>query len=191
MALSNWDTLAVDENGEPTNGVINSKGGVSVAIYKNWLYVRDKKAWRKGGDYINDTMMEVTEGELKYFDVKIMAKRGPKNGVYVIVETPTFGEDRQIMVGIGCYGYSDDEVGTWCGIQQAEIDFLKAMLTEKDEYGFVHDEKITNIDLTKALRFNQGDAFFADNLTLEIPATSPGEATEPMLMTMLKKKEEK
>ena len=45
MALSNWATLAWDENGEPCDGRLEAEG-ISIAIYKNWIYVRDEKAWK-------------------------------------------------------------------------------------------------------------------------------------------------
>lgn len=45
VALSNWDTLAIDHNNNSINGVIKSKMGVTVRIYKNWLYIEDNIAW--------------------------------------------------------------------------------------------------------------------------------------------------
>ena len=59
MALSNWDTFAVDEKGEPTDGRFTSALGVEVEIYKNWLYVRDEQAWRDGGRFVSPTVMSM------------------------------------------------------------------------------------------------------------------------------------
>ena len=129
MALSNWDTFAVDEQSKPTNGCIVSSLGVRVEIYKNWLYVHDDKGWQEGEVYVKDLVAEIREGVLTYKDIHITAHRGPKGGIYVIVET---GRDktRQIMVGIGCYGFVGDE---FVGVQQTEIEHLRAMMDEHED----------------------------------------------------------
>src|SRR5271154_4408257 len=85
MALSNWDTLAVDEKGEPCSGSFVSPLGIEIEIYKNWLYVRDAKAWVESDHcFTNDTIMQIENGKLRYKDVEITAIRGPKNGVYCV-----------------------------------------------------------------------------------------------------------
>ncbi len=149
MALSNWDTLALDESGRPTNGVFTSPLGIVVEIYKNWLYVRDSKGWESGGGYVEPTIMEIQHGSLSYKDVQISAIRGPKNGVYCVVQSavyptpiagvcptcqakkggwhgvkcPSFVRVKHlVMVGIGCYGYS--ESGDWLGVEAADKQLL-------------------------------------------------------------------
>jgi hypothetical protein len=254
MALSNWDTLAVDENGESTNGVFISKLGVSVEFYKNWLYVRDEKAWQDGGRFVSPTVMQIEEGTLSYKDVNIVARRGPQNGVYAVIQTtiypPTITEDCSkckvkakayrheascpdfvdtkyvVMVGCGVYGYSGEE---WVGVtddskkflidwtqgsEKIEVplprlmfnklfsdDQIRAALALKgqvvsrftDENVFVEsdshhfEDHIRKLDLSKALRFNQGDAYFANKVGTDIPATPPGTAQEPWLTQALKK----
>lgn len=90
MALSNWETLAVNAKGEPINGVFVSKLGVSVEFYKNWLYVRDPKGWLEGGHFIEPTVMKVESCELAYKDVRIIAKRGPQDGIYAVIYSQRF-----------------------------------------------------------------------------------------------------
>lgn len=132
MALSNWDTLAVNQDGDPVAGTLVSPMGVEVAIYKNWLYVRDAKAWREGGAYVADTVMEIREGVIRYLDVDIHAARGPQEGVYAVVEARpprvplveaceacgakagsrhhVWGcavEPRIVMIGCGVYGFAE------------------------------------------------------------------------------------
>lgn len=207
MALSNWDTLAINEKGESTNGVFTSPLGVSVEFYKNWLYVRDEKGWQDGGAYIEPTVMEVMSGDLVYKDVHIVAKRGPKNGIYAVIWFHKYAKKKEdekfgALVGVGCCGYSDS--GEWVGIEKTEVDFLRAMLDEhmvedlrdmmpdsmkgglSEEQAmhtyYTFDEKIRCINLEGGLRFNQGDAYFATHIGTEIPATEPGEA-EPTMMS--------
>lgn len=137
MALSNWDTLALDEKSKPTNGVITSPLGVEVEIYKNWLYIRDKKAWQKGGRYVEPTIATVQFGEMSYKDVQIHAVRGPKEGVYCVVEA---GE-KDIMVGCGIYGFTGG--GRWVGVCKKEVDFLRRWITSYETERMI--EPILNI----------------------------------------------
>jgi len=253
MALSNWDTLAVDENGESTNGIFTSPNGVSVEFYKNWLYVRDKKGWQEGGRFVEPTVMQVDNGTLSYKDVSICAIRGPQNGVYAVVEStiypPHLTEDcakckakaksywhekncadfvdtkHLVMIGCGVYGYDGEE---WVGVDDESKKFLASWIQKADQdelamprslfnklsgeaeikahfatkgqtvtrvteenvfiayesFGF--EEHVRKIDLSKALRFNQGDAFFANKVGTDIPATPTGTAEEPWLTKMLK-----
>jgi hypothetical protein len=154
MALSNWDTLAVDETGQATNGVFESPLGVKVQIYKNWLYVTDPRAWREGGAFVANTIMEVNEGYLRYLDISIWAKRGLKNGVYAVVWTHKYNPfEVKCMIGIGCSGYKDQveeqlkKLGrllecsdAWCsGSGSDGKHFIHNF--ETGEYIVYHDEK--------------------------------------------------
>lgn len=157
MALSNWDLMAVNAKGEPTNGIFVSKSKVTVEIYKNWIYIRDPEAWRDGGPYVNDTVAQVNDGNLQYKDVHIAAKRGPKNGIYAVVTSKRYdhappkgckhcgrksepgkkGEKEfhagncpvvfDAMLGIGCYAYEGDK---FVGVTQKEVKFLKDWVNE-------------------------------------------------------------
>lgn len=246
MALSNWDTLAVDHTGKPCRGLFTSPKGISVEFYKNWLYVRDPKAWHEGSSYVKPTIMQISHGSLTYGDVQIEAIRGPKNGIYALVYSTQYPDYRidegkvsitegsklkdpvtTGMVGIGCYGFRNeadiilpemgrkpepgDDWGTsstfggglpdrhvlhnyrtgeeiecrevsmeelWAGVEQAEVDFLKKFLDDEDSS---FPDEFRKLDLSNAVRFNQGDAFFADHLGADVPGTAPGETKEPMI----------
>lgn len=240
MALSNWDTLAVDHKGESVGGSWTSPAGVTVEFYKNWLYVRHPKAWTKASSFIKPVIMQINSGDFTYLDVNIHAVRGPKNGVYAAIWTSKYQEQSKEkgapyvpptvtgMVGIGCYGFKNEvdlvlaekgrkpEPGDfwnshqsnksgewrhflenwrevngaltkvesieykgydlddlWVGVEKAEIEFLQKFLKDEDN-GI--PEELGNIDLTKATRFNQGDAFFAEKLGAPLPGTLPGES---------------
>jgi hypothetical protein len=248
MALSNWDTMAVNAKGEPTNGVFTSKLGVTVEIYKNWLYLRDEKAWQEGGRFVKSTVGQIESGVLTYKDVSIVAKRGPQGGVYCVVkserydyvgrngckickrparqEKPDWQGKRQrnfhesgcpvvfdAMIGIGCYAYKGQR---FVGVQKKSLAFLRRWLNESrvermnlsgttywtDDKGrkrvtrnkprwkkyrsYSFDEHVRAIPLTKTLRFNQGDAFFARNLKFKVPATKPGKGGETILMRSIR-----
>jgi len=188
MALSNWDTLAVDHNNNFINGAIKSKMGVIVEIYKNWLYISDNVAWQNGS-YAKPVVSEIHYGSLIYKDVFIYAKRGPQQGVYCIVHTPIYinkNEKPNLMVGIGCYGYDGDN---WVGVRHESVDFLTEMLSSNlEDLPLEYKNIIENLDLRAALRFNQGDNYFANNLGFNSPSSKVGTAKEPVLTKIIKTK---
>jgi hypothetical protein len=114
MALSNWDTLAFNSEGEPCNGVFEGFDGQSCAIYKNWLYVRDPKMWSKDRSFVEPTIAEFSHGEMRLSGMTIVGERGPQNAIFVYVEATKYGDEKKgeetvtkRMAGIGCYGFSD------------------------------------------------------------------------------------
>ncbi len=138
MALSNWDTLAIDLDGKPVNGVfVSPKTGIKVELYKNWVYIHDTKGWREGGRFVNDTVAEIQEGDLSIHDIHIRAIRGPQNGIFVAcwtVEWPKSetGETKPIykgMIGCGVYGF---EGGDWIGVSKESFKFLQDWISKKE-----------------------------------------------------------
>lgn len=120
MALGNWAYFSLNEKSEHTSGTLHSEFGVQVETYKNWLYVGDEKAWDEKSGSAKPTVMEIHEGDLLYKDVQIVARRGPKNGIYFVACSPCYCP-KQIMVGIGVYGYNNSN---WVGIEIADKQFL-------------------------------------------------------------------
>ena len=135
MALSNWDTLAVGLDGKPQSGFFVSPGGVEVSIYKNWIYVRDPKAWRDGGHFVKDTIMEINHGSVQYHDVEIQAVRGPQSGVYVVCWHVNYGNGSDEptkytgMIGCGVSGYEDEG---WVGVKPESVEFLQKWISNKE-----------------------------------------------------------
>ena len=210
MALSNWDTLAIDTDGNPSTGEF-VKEEVVVAIYKNWLYLRDTTAWTPTCGFCEHTVAQVNEGDVEYKSLRILAKRGPQNGVFAIVQAG-FGKDLAVMVGCGVDGYShppwpcghqdtatmlcgpdhEDWVcgecaspipkSEWVGVGEESRSFLAAMIVEE----FSADEAAPLLQgLKSGVRFNQGDAYFARELGAKIPATPLGEAESTILQQVV------
>ncbi len=140
MALSSWDTLAVDLNGEPQEGFFVSPDGVQVSIYKNWIYVDDPKAWREKGNFTKSTIMEMHHGDIHYHDVEIRAIRGPQYGVYVACWHADYSCKPAKFVGmIGCgvSGYAetkDDEDPIWVGVTPESVEFLQKWISHKERH---------------------------------------------------------
>jgi len=182
MALSNWDTLAFDMEGRPTNGSIRSeKTGVGISIYKNWLYIYDEKVWDKNSEYISPCVGEVWQGEVRYKDITVLAKRGPKVGIYTIVIVDRY-DIKDIMFGIGCYGYIDDGKGDYefVGVEDNEVSYLFDFI-ESEKY----DKYVSEVKKGELLRFNQGDMYFAGELGTNVPTTPTGETLKPIIETII------
>jgi hypothetical protein len=220
MALSNWDTAAIDLDGNPVTGVVRSPLGVVVRIYKNWLYVEDAEAY-KGGGFTSPVVAHINEGSLVYRDVFIEAVRGPQSGVYVVAWSYRDPNDYKAgmvgMVGCGVHGYDDR---TFVGVKPESLQWLQDRLRAKHVVtgqilhssvydgvkGSWTDDKIVlnpydvwdwdvpdsarQLDVRSAVRFNQGDAFFASHVGFDIPGTSAGDAQPTIMSQMLKPTEE-
>ncbi len=219
MALSNWDTLAVDLKGEPQAGWFESPGGVRVEIYKNWLYVHDTKAWREKGSYSKDTVMQIQHGELHYHDVEIRAIRGPQNGVYVGCWHAEYNSDPKVpteytgIFGCGVYGYDDK---TWVGVTPECVEFLQKFVSHKERmwtdeeieemvatlanpdlspeeyrqwlqesFDFDFPEEIMGVKFDQAMRYNQGNMYFAEKVGMDLEATKPGNSEEPTMNSLI------
>jgi hypothetical protein len=209
MALSNYDTLVIDEKGKSINGVFVSPLGVRVEFYKNWLYVQDERAWQAGGAHVKPTVMEVREGDIKYKDVQILAFRGPQNGIYAVVWNWDHKKDvTSGMIGCGVYAYSGKK---FVGVRKQSARWLRKKLNETYTYsmlmpvlskrkGTTYDMKQKDCTaplydvpkefqgkgLEQGLRFNQGDAYFARASGRSTPASKCGEPSTPILTQMLK-----
>lgn len=109
MALSNWDTLAFNEDGLACNGVMEGIDGANVEIYKNWLYVRDPKTWTSDSHFVKPTIAEVTDGSADIAGFHIEAMRhAPQQAIFALVTYPRHGLNEPCwMAGIGCSGYSN------------------------------------------------------------------------------------
>jgi len=211
MAVSNWDTLALNEKGEPIRGSYVSPAGVEVTIYKNCVYVRDERAWTSDIGWAEPTVMQIREGDVAYKDVSIRAVRGPQAGVYVAAFHVDWEPEKRVvsgMIGVGAAAYLNN--GEYAGVQPECVEFLRDGLLfkshreqrdlwgsnrakkfvsdmtdeerklwpnivvidddtiEYDVYDFEIPDEIREIDMSKALRVNQGDLYFSPVMTQAI-----------------------
>lgn len=90
------------------------------------------------------------------------------------------------MVGIGCYGYNAEY---WMGVHPRSVDFLAKMLSSNsDDLPMEYQKIVENLDLESALRFNQGDDYFASKLHFNTPSSKVGKTGEPILTKMIRDK---
>lgn len=104
MALSNWDTLAIDRNGKSCVGKTNFKTGINIEIYKNWVYLFSKKNWSDETGFGKPYIGSINEGEGSILGINYNAKRGLQSGIYIFV-TKWQNKVKKYFAGIGCYGY--------------------------------------------------------------------------------------
>jgi len=216
VALSNWDTMAINERCESIDGYWESPAGVGIGIYKNRLHIHDKKTWEDNDyQYSEPIIMMIQEGVLDYKDIHMVALRGPQGGIYVMVWHHEYRDDYSTkittgMIGIGCYGFEGEEfVGVtpdsikWLSNEMnAQHEETSTMSSSTGPNGEWEDEEFTStyhdidipdefrkLDLSKAIRFNQGDAYFADKIDSDLQATEPGKAKNTMMSKILDDKE--
>ena len=111
MALSNWDTIAFNNDGESCNGIFkNSKGSV-LEIYKNWIYISNEKMWVKDGPYRKPVIAQIIDGNIQIAGFDITAIRGSQSGIFVFASAfKNVAKDEFknfYFGGIGCSGYRD------------------------------------------------------------------------------------
>lgn len=180
MALSNWDTLAVDLEGKPIPGNFTSPVGVHIYFRRNWLYVIDEKAWRENQGFAHPLVMQIDEGHFSYLDISVEAKRGPQEGIFAIITSGSeWDKNMRGMVGCGVYGFDDR---TWVGVNSESVTFLKNLLAEEN-----HCETVKKVPLDSALRFNQGDMYFAKHAGADPQVTKPGESKEPHITKLIER----
>lgn len=208
MALSNWDHFGITNTGEFASSV-KSNLGYSIELYKNWLYVRDPQAWQEGAGYISPIVMEIREGDFNYKQHRIIAKRGPQNGIFTVILKP-YADTPEIFVGCGVYGYEGDQ---WVGVNAESMKFLEDWINENSTMSreeaikllnawqfenpteeqidhvmrpdYTFDEDVRTIKLSEGKRMNSGDVYFNKNLGLNTQPTKPGEAGKPMINTII------
>jgi hypothetical protein len=181
MALSNWDILAIDENGNPTNGVFETPLGIKAEIYKNWVYIHDEKAWREKGGFVKDVVMEVNNGKIHYMDLNLFTEFSEEHNAIFVMAWNGWKYDNTLkaMYGIGAYGFDGD---VYVGISKQCFEDFQKFVARSVEF-YTHAELP---DFSKALRFNQGDSFFDCAFDEEPMGTKVGEQEEPYLIQMFK-----
>jgi hypothetical protein len=109
MALSNWDLLAIGNDGKSCDGTVKGKLA-SLQIYKNWIYISSEKMYQNGGNYVDPVIASITDGNLHIGGLNITAIRYPlQDSIFVFVNASTYDENHKevpnYFAGIGCYGY--------------------------------------------------------------------------------------
>ena len=252
MALSSYDTLAVDQDGNPTTGVFTSPSGIQIEVRKTRINILDSKGWTKHMGFTEPFVSEIESGSVLYKDVVIEAIRGPQDGIYAVVYSYEYihekvslirklnrrfhklfdpykipwiirqhlsqiiidamhnfskkiplpkhiGTKTNGMVCVGVYGYSGED---WVGILPSSMEWFQAKLRnhtktkeilcidnngklieyESTEYEWEGiPDSLREISFEKAVRFNQGDKYFADRGVGEINTTKPGDADTPTM----------
>jgi hypothetical protein len=184
MALSNWDTMAWDSDGNNCEGSCMSNNWVSekrnsVEIYKNHLNVLAPKMWADDSQFIKPYIAQIQEGEIALAGFNIYAARGPQEAVFTVIDTnPAVYGNKLFFGGIGCYGFNENGGDEFVGVRESTIvkffewaDSLSPGLNGTELRVWLDKCKKAHI---QSLRYNQGDAYIAERIQEEILATPVG-----------------
>lgn len=180
MALSAWDLIAFDTDGNVCNGIF-IKGNTKVEIYKNWIYVSNKKMWQKESLFIEPVIAEVVSGELIISNVHIFSERNRKQHSIFMICYSGYKRDYKIMVGIGCYGYKKKK---YIGVQKETYEAFLKFLDRCIKEDHVNKKYVDKIKKMEPMRFNQGDYYFSKHLKTDLPISKIGEIEKPMIEKM-------
>lgn len=217
MALSNWDTIMIDQNGDPLPGIfVFPSSKIEVEIYKNHLHIHDKKAYIKSeAAYTEPIVMTVDNGSIDYKDIHIVAFRGPQNGVFAIGWHDIYDKEYENhivegFIGAGVYGFAGHRyVGVtksslkWfhnlINRERIDIDTLcsteyigKKRISTRQKVAIKYQEFMIpdvfkSMPLIKGERYNQGDAFFTSHISTPLQNTKPGKAKKTTFSKVLGK----
>lgn len=161
MTSNNFVTIAWDKNGEPCKCKIEAEGTI-VDIYENWLYIHDEKAWKENSGFGKYTIMEISDGQLRYNRFKIVVARGSNDELFFVVEYGGSGyteDDKKQMIGISyCLPGSNESAGIE---EDVKAEFFYWLKESKEDWWYNID-----IDLGKIKdfeTFDQGDMSIEKN----------------------------
>jgi hypothetical protein len=184
MPLSDWDVLAIDEQGRPSNGTSEtSPAGVRIDPYEGRLQLAGAELWHPLSTFAPPQIGTVGWGDVALLDVRVLAEpvsSGPGGAARGFVWATWFvrGADVVATVGVSVLGFNS--TGTYVGVTAADVGLFREVLARWAKEGRMPRE-LAELGTGGALRFNQGDAFFAKKLGHACSATPPGEAELPVL----------
>ncbi|RJQ87749.1 MAG: hypothetical protein C4519_00430 [Desulfobacteraceae bacterium] len=128
MEQMKWMQVAFDEDGQPTNGLMEYMG-YGVKFYQNWLYVMDKKSWsRREAGLGSPFVTTVESGVVQYKYLLITATQGPGRGIYAAIQNINYllpAPKPRLMVGASVY---NQVKGGQDGLTVTEMNFLAEFL---------------------------------------------------------------
>ena len=105
MALSNWDTVAFGPDGNPTTGSFALLGGATLEMYKNWVYIHHPSAWFEGCGFSEDTVMQITSGNLEYAGYDILVERRALQSACFVYVSGHYSDVKGNFAAISCSAY--------------------------------------------------------------------------------------
>jgi len=165
MALGNWTAIVIDQDGKSHRGDLTSPLGVTISVYKNWLTIEDKLAWRPTSGYTPTVVGDVFSGRFHYQDVHFVVQRDDyQQSMYFAVWVPAYHDDEQLlaMVGIAAYAYKEND---YCGIDAIQQAGLLQMLKENRHY---LPQQLLEVSFSEGREFNQGLRYLSEHLGVDL-----------------------
>jgi len=119
MAMSDWDTLAYDYDGNLCDdGIFKHPNGSSLEIYKDRVHVHDPAAWVAGSQFIKPITAQIYSGELQIagFTIHAQVNDISQHAIFVYADYFDYLDEnknnkndkeyvKRCFGGIGCYGH--------------------------------------------------------------------------------------
>ena len=184
MALSEWDVLSLDERGRPSNGTSEtSPAGLTINPYEGLLQVAGADCWHPQCSFAPPQCAVVRAGDFTLLDVSVVARpvmHEPSGSIRGLVWVTWFDRGGEVAATAGITVRGFDAAGKYSGVTAADVRLFAQTLA-----GWVKDGRVprelADLNTGNALRFNQGDHFFAKQMGHACSATAPGTAELPML----------
>ena len=155
MTSSNWVTIAWDENGVLCPGKIEAEE-TTIDIHENFVYVHDEKAWKENSGFGRYTIMEISEGQLRYNRFKIVVARGINDQLLFAVEynnSNTEDDKKKQIFGLSCCIYDDGNRVTI--VEDAKTEFFYWLEESKEDWRY--NIKIDQEEIADFATFSQVD----------------------------------
>lgn len=107
MAGLDYETTAFDHKSQLCDGTFEGDNGQSIMIYKDWVYIRDPRAWHDKCGYTKPTIAELQSGNLIISGMQLNVARSTSQRAVFVSMSTYYGSEQRFMAGIGCYGWSD------------------------------------------------------------------------------------
>jgi hypothetical protein len=175
-SLSDWDVLALDEKGRPSNGISDkSPGGVVIDVYANYLRILSAESWHPLCPHPSPQCGVIRSGDVEFLDVSVAAEQTGVNLIWAC----WFRVGTNVVGTVGTVVNGFDESGRYLGVTPEAAKNFAEQLRAWSRVGRIPHE-LSVLGVGNALRYNQGDAFFARQMGSAYAATAPGTAELPL-----------
>ena len=179
MALSEWDVLALDEQGRSSNGTSEtSPAGVTFNPFEGVLQAAGAECWHPLSEFPTPQFGAVRDGDLTVLDTRVLARtltHAASGTVRGLVWATWFLRGAEVTATVGVTVRGFDALGKYAGVTPADVKLFKEALARWAKEGRL-PAALAALGTGNALRFNQGDHFFAKQMGHACSATAPGTA---------------
>lgn len=175
------DHDAIDDDGKKTYPTIRQDLIVGCGVYG---YMSDFELYREELEADGINVEDLEQLDIMTAHSGFLSNDTADDEVEFIAFYKDAPEDKQVEV----VWSGKEKNPIFVGVNIECTDFLQEVIVRSKQHIWSPCNTLDEIDLSRGLRFNPGDAFFADNVKeLDVSATAVGEAETPLLGRILEK----